>query len=151
MASESDVATHRPFAVRFFNEAWTYIEKPERTPADDLRMIHLTHASRMHWEYAGDDRNRSIGEWQISRVYAVVGRAEPALYHAQRALEYANGLDPFVIGFAHEAMARAFALIGDADAARSHLARARYAADDVQDERDRKLLLDDLATIEESD
>jgi hypothetical protein len=44
-------------------------------------MVHMAHASRFHWDNVGDDQNRAIGEWQVARVYAVLGRAESALFH----------------------------------------------------------------------
>ena len=79
-------------------------------------MIHAAHASRHHWGHAGTPVNVSIGEWQLSRVYAVVARAEPALYHGRRALEIArqNHLGRFYVAYAYEALARASAVAGKA-------------------------------------
>jgi hypothetical protein len=31
-------------------------------------MVHTAHAPRFHWDNVGDDQNRAIGEWQVSRV-----------------------------------------------------------------------------------
>ena len=53
-------------------------------------MIHAAHASRYHWGEVGDDVNLARGEWQCSRVYAVLGRGEPALWHARRCVEIAE-------------------------------------------------------------
>ena len=57
---------------------------------DDDRMLHAAHASRYHWGEAPEcePANLARGEWQISRVYMVLGRAEPAIWHAQRCLEH---------------------------------------------------------------
>ena len=73
---------------------WTLLEKTDRTPAQDDEMLHAAHASRYHWGEIGDPVNLARGEWQCSRVYAILGRAEPALWHARRCLEIdeANGL-----------------------------------------------------------
>jgi len=146
--SNSEQLESRQLAKRFFKQTWTYLEKPDRTPDDDLMMIHLAHASRLHWQIAGDARNWSIGEWQISRVYAVLGRAEPAFIHGRACLRIAteNRLRPFQLGFAHEAIARALA-ISDPESAREHIATATAFAQDVEDPEDKKNLESDLATI----
>ena len=137
----------RELAVRLFNGVWELLERPDRTPAEDDRMVHMAHASRFHWEEVGVAVNLARGEWQCSRVYTVVGRAEPALHHARRVLQVCrdNGIGDFDLGYAYEALARAHALAGDADEARKWLARAREV--DVAEADDRELLLADLDTI----
>lgn len=137
----------RELAVRLFNGVWELLERPDRTPAEDERMVHMAHASRFHWEEVGAAVNIARGEWQCSRVYTVVGRAEPALHHARRVLEVCqdNGIGDFDLGYAYEAMARAHAVAGDADEARDWLAKAR--AVDVAEADDRELLMADLDTI----
>lgn len=143
-----DKPVHRQLAVELFNQTWSLLDKPDRTLAETDAMIHGAHASRYHWGLVGDATNLSIGEWQISRVYAVLRRAEPALYHAQRCLEISeqSAVAPFFLAYAHEAIARSLALSQDAGAAQ-HLAKARALADMVTEEDDRKLLLGDLETI----
>ena len=61
-------------AVDLFNYTWTLIEKADRTPAEIDEMIHAAHASRYHWSKAGTTVNLGRGEWQVARVYAVLGR-----------------------------------------------------------------------------
>jgi len=89
------------------------------------------------------------GEWQISRVYAVLGRAEPALYHARRVLELCqeNGIGDWDLAFAYEAVARAHAVGGDAGQAREYTDRALAAAGDIADSEERDLVLADLETV----
>ena len=84
--TELDGATRRQLAKDLFNHTWTLLEKTDRTPAEDDEMIHSAHASRYHWGEVGvgEPVNLARGEWQCSRVYAVLGRAEPALWHARR-------------------------------------------------------------------
>ena len=137
----------RELAVRLFNGVWELLERPERTSAEDERMVHMAHASRFHWEEVGTAVNIARGEWQCSRVYAVIGRAEPALHHARRALQVCrdNGFGDFDLGYAYEALARAHAVAGDADQAREWLARARTV--EVAEDDDRELLAADLDTI----
>ncbi len=96
--------------------------------------------------------NRSTaarGEWQCSRVYATLGRAEPALYHGRRCLEFTekHGLSPFDIGCAHEAIARAARLAGIDEQADKHAALATAAAEEITDPEERQVLLADIATL----
>jgi hypothetical protein len=143
----TDADLHRKLAVRFFNEAWALIEQPDRTEDDNLLMIHLAHASRMHWQAVGDASNRTIGEWQISRVYSVLIRAEPALYHAQSCLRIAATTEsPFLQGYAHEALARAFAITANSALDR-HLSAARSFAERITDVNEREALLKDLSSV----
>jgi hypothetical protein len=95
--------------------------------------------------------NLARGEWQVSRVYATLGRAEPALYHAQRCLAYCEAspgeLEDWDLPFAHEALARAHAVAGDEDEAARFEARARELAERIGDPEDREQLEQDLATL----
>jgi tetratricopeptide (TPR) repeat protein len=145
-----DVATQRQLAADLFNRAWKLLEKPDRTQSEDDELLHCAHASRYHWIGAGTQINAARGEWQCSRVYAVLGRAEPALHHARRCLELAETAPdaaPWDVPFAYEALARAYAVAGDEDEARQWLAKAREAAEAIEREGDRKLLLSDLETV----
>ena len=114
-------------------------------------MIHAAHASRYHWGQvpSATPAHLARGEWQISRVYAVLGRAEPALYHARRVLDLCqqNGIGDWDLAFAYEALARAHAVAGDAARAREFTDRALAATEDIADDEDRDLVLADLETI----
>jgi hypothetical protein len=114
-------------------------------------MIHAAHASRYHWGLVPEatPANLARGEWQISRVYAVLKRAEPARYHAQRVLDICqdNGIADWDLAFAFEALARAHAVAGETGKARHYTDRALAAVDNITDEEDRALVLADLETI----
>ena len=118
-------AQRRRLAVDLFNHTWTLIEAAERTPEQDDEMIHAAHASRHHWAEVevGTRANLGRGEWQISRVYCVLGQAEPPLYHAHRCLAYVlegDDAEDWDLPFAYEALARAIAVAGDgSESARS--------------------------------
>jgi hypothetical protein len=142
-------AGERRLAVDLFNETWSLLETGDRSPEQDERMIHAAHGSRLHWEAAGTAENVAIGDWLCSRVYAVLGRAEPAMYHARWCLARAESehLRDWVRAEGHEAMARAHALQGDLDEARHHVADARAICDTIDDAEDRKVVLGDLATL----
>ena len=143
------VTDERELARTLFNQTWTLIEKESRSPEEDERMIHMAHASRFHWDNVGDDQNRAIGEWQCSRVYATLRRAEPALYHARRCLNYADraGADVWLVASAYEGLARAQAVAGDFEAARDSRSRAIAIVETVSDPEDRKIVLADIDTL----
>jgi DNA-binding transcriptional MerR regulator len=142
---------HRRIGIDLFNFTWTLLEKADRTPAEIDTMIHAAHASRYHWSLASGSTpaNLARGEWQCSRVYAVLHRGEPALWHARRCLEICeeNGIGDWDIAFAYEALARASRVAGDQAGMEEWLARAREAGDAIKEEEERDLLLSDLATV----
>src|SRR5690606_16440823 len=111
-AMDDEARVHRRLAAELFNRVWSLLEQPDRDQAADDTMLHAAHASRFHWGEVGTPVNLARGEWQISRVYAVLGRAEPALHHARRCLEIceAHGIGDFDLAFAYEALARASAV-----------------------------------------
>jgi DNA-binding transcriptional MerR regulator len=139
----------RQLAVDLFNGVWRLLEKEDRNVEDDDRMLHMAHASCYHWGQVGDPVNRSRGEWQCSRVYSVLGRTEPALYHARRGLEIcqAHGIGDWDLAFAYESLARAHAVAGDKDQARSWTEQALAAAEDIAEDEDRELLHTDLEAV----
>jgi len=143
------VTDERLLGAQLFNETWRLMEQENRTSEDDDRMIHMAHASRYHWGQAAEatPANLARGEWQVSRVYSVLGRAEPALHHAQRVLDLCqeNGIGSWDLGFAYEALARAHAIAGDSVRAREFTDRA--LAVDIPGEKDRELLHADLESI----
>lgn len=149
MTEGVDAAVHRALAVDLFNGTWVLLEQPDRSPADDDRLIHMAHASRYHWGEVGTPANLARGEWLCSRVYAVLGRAEPSVHHARRVLMICieNGIGDWDLAFAHEAVARALTVAGDADGALAAAELARAALADVADDEDRAQVLADLATI----
>jgi hypothetical protein len=141
---------HRQLGVDLFNEVWRLMETRE----DDERMLHAAHASAYHWGEAPEcePKNRARSEWQVSRVYAVLGRAEPAHHHAQRCLEISEAnpenMEDWDLPFAHEALARAHAVAGNAAESRDHLARARELAVSLADPEDREHLEEALADLD---
>jgi hypothetical protein len=144
-----DAKTERQLAASLFNHVWTLMEKTDRTRAEDDEMLHAAHASRHHWAQVGGAENLARGEWQVSRVYCVLRRGEPALYHAQRCLDIcqANGIGDWDLAFAYEALARASAVAADTASCERYLAQARAASEHIRDQEDRDQLQKDLATI----
>lgn len=149
-SSELDqAAAHKFFSANCFNKAWELIDKTDRTPDEDQQMIRLNQASMWHWTQREDctDKNLSIGYWQASRIYALLGQADNARSYGQLSLEYSKDQAPFYGGYAHEALARAEWVAGSPEKAEEHLSRAKQMADDVEEQEDREVLEADLETI----
>jgi hypothetical protein len=144
-----DPRVQQRLAARLFNRVWELLDQADRTVEDDDEMLHAAHASRYHWGQVGEPVHAARGEWQCSRVYATLGRAEPALYHGRRCLEFTekHGLSPFDIGCAHEAIGRAARIAGVDEQADKHVALAREAAEQITDPEERQVLLADIATV----
>jgi DNA-binding transcriptional MerR regulator len=147
-----DPADQRQLAVDLYNSTWTLLEKPDRTPAETDEMIHRAHASRWHWARAGTGVNLARGEWLCSRVYATIGRGEPALWHARRCVEINEELgrearESWDLAAAYEAMARASFAAGDPASGGLWKAKARAALEEVADADDRQPIEADLATL----
>ncbi len=151
MPPELDPTTQRQLAAGLFNYTWTLLEREDRTAEDIDRMIHAAHASRLHWDVIGLPSNRARGEWLCSRVYATLGRAEPALWHARRCLAIVEaggeGFEDWDLPAAYEGLARASAVAGDRDQAEVWRARSRDALRAVAGAEDRELIEGDLATL----
>lgn len=148
-AGTTTPADERALAVSLFNGVWDLMGTENRSTADDDRMLHMAHASRYHWGQVGAPENLARGEWQCSRVYAVLRRPEPCLHHATRVLELCreHGIGDWDLAFAYEAIARAHAIAGDAALAREFTEQAIAAAADIADDEDRELVLSDLESI----
>lgn len=149
-----DADAHGRLGKALFNHTWTLLEVPDRTPEQVDEMISATHASAWHWSKAGGTlANAARAQWQIARVYATLGRGEPALIHARRCLELAEAAaaagvaDDWDVPSALEGLARAQAVAGDRAGAAATLARGREAAAVISDPEDRQLIESDLASI----
>ena len=118
---------------------------------EDDEIVHAAHASRYHWGKAESCKpvNLARGEWQVSRVYSVLGRAEPALYHAQRCLDICreHAIGDFDVAYAYEALARASAVAGRAAEAARYVGLGRAAGERIADQEDREQFLKDLAAV----
>ena len=139
-------AAHRYFSADYFNRVWRLLDKTGRSSEEDEQMISMAHASLAHWRDRDGcgPQQLSIGLWQLSRVYAELGRAILAEDYGQRCLQISKEEPPFYRGYAHEALARAARASGDSDSFRKHLEEATALAGEVADEQERKMLTADL-------
>jgi DNA-binding transcriptional MerR regulator len=149
MSTELDKQTQKALAASLFNRVWELLEKADRTSADDDEMVNAAHASRYLWTDIGDAQNWAIGDWQVSRVYAALGRGEPAVHHARRSLDHAVQVDgqPWLLASAYEGLSRAYAVAGDRAAATEWKQKAEERLTMVDDADDREIVERDLATL----
>ena len=142
-------AAHRYFAADCFNRTWDLLEKSDRSEDENLLMIATAQASLWHWTERADStaQNLSIAYWQLSRVYAVLGDAGQARRYAEACLGRSGESAPFYLAYAHEALARAASVAGDASTVERHLAEARTLVVQVAEPAEREALEKDLATI----
>jgi DNA-binding transcriptional MerR regulator len=147
--AELDAVTQRALAVSLFNRVWSLLEQPDRSVVDDDELVNAAHASRYLWTSIGAATNHAIGDWQISRVYATLGRAEPAVHHARRCLALAQDVEgeTWLLASAYEGLARAYAVAGDRAAALEWKAKAVARLGEVADADDREIVERDLASL----
>ena len=139
---------HRQLGVELYNATWTLLDKESRTPADDDAMLNATHASAYHWSRADGAGPEHVArsQWQISRVNAVLGRGEAAVYHARRCFEACteNGIGDWDLASAYEALARAHRVVGNDAEYRRNLELGREALAQIADPEDREHIAEDL-------
>ena len=143
--------SHKQLAVNSFNTVWDLLDLPQRTTEEEEKMIHLAHTSFWHWTQVPEHtaKNLSIGYWQLSRVYSTVRLGERAVYYGNRCLEVSleHNIEPFYIGYAYEALCRAYALLGQTDASKKAYSTALEYVQQIVDENSKEMLVKDLQTI----
>ena len=146
-----DAAGQRELAVSTFNRVWELLELPERALEETDEMIHAAHVSCYVWSRIGTAANVARGEWQCARVYAALGRAEPALWHAGRGLELneagGEGFEDWDLPSAQQGMAHAQLVAGDREEALRWGGRARAALERVEDPEDRELIESQISEL----
>ena len=151
MAEVPGKDVRRALAVEFFNRTWELLELRERTPEQVDEMIHSAHVSCALWRQVGAPANGARGEWQCARVYATLGRAEPALWHARRCLELTtaggDGFEDWDLPGAQQAMAHVNLVAGDLEEARRWVVLARAGAARIEDAEDREIIESQIAEL----
>jgi len=147
--SEELKKIHHKLAVDCFNATWDLLEKKDRTEEDNFKMIHTAHASRFHWGEIGTPLEFQRGEWQISRVYSVLGHGESALLHAQYCHDTCTEkkIGDFDMAFACEALARAHHVLGNSGKRDIFIKMAKVASEKIEDPGNKEYLLGELNSV----
>jgi hypothetical protein len=140
---------HNRLGRQLFNSTWELIDKPDRSPDDDVEMLLRATASRYHWGQIGGPEEVASGDWQVAHVACLVGLADLAQRFAARSLATATaeGWRGWRLASAHEGMARACAAAGDSLGRSRHVAAAEAALAEEADEEDREIVASQLASI----
>jgi uncharacterized protein YndB with AHSA1/START domain len=146
-AQDADGSWHRMAAIEANNSTWELLGRDGLSADEVDDLLGRAYASTYHWRRAAgrSPENQARGSWLVSRVHAVLGHGDLALYHADRcaAVVTEAGLKDFDLAYAHEARARALACLGRVDEARSE--RDAAAGVPIADDEDRKIVESDLA------
>jgi len=140
---------HRRLGIELYNRTWELLDGG----ADPDEIVDAAHASAHHWRHAAGatDANRARSHWLCSHAYAVLGRPEPALHHAEHCLALVEGapaqMEDFDLPSAYEALARAHAVAGNAAEAGRYVELGRAEAGKIAEADDRKQLESQLAAI----
>jgi hypothetical protein len=136
-------------AVDLFNETWDLIDKKDRTEAETITMLHKVHTSCYLWREANKPLNNARGEWQVSRVYSILGEGRLALLHGAYSLELCleNGIGDFDLAFGYEAVARAYKALGNAALQEENKQLGLNACESIADNDDRDYTLGNFADL----
>jgi hypothetical protein len=140
---------HHALGVELYNKTWELLEGGGASDA----VVDTAHASAFHWLHAtgATTANRARSHWLCSHVYAVLGRPEPALHHAERCLALVQGapeeMEEFDLPSAYEGLARAHVAAGLGDEARRFVDLGRAEAAKIADAEDRDHLESQLASV----
>ena len=141
---------HKYFSADCFNKTWTLVDKDgTRSTEESMEMLHTAIASLWHWGQREDvtHQNLSIGYWQVSRVYCLIGQPHNARRYGLLSLEYAKELSPFYKGYAYETLARAEMVADNRVIMKTYLEKAREMLKQIKEKEDREILEKDLETI----
>lgn len=143
------VTAHKYFSAENFNKTWEFIEKSERSEEENLAMLHTAIVSLWHWSQREDatPKNLSVGAWQVSRVFSLMGQSDNARSYGLLSLKHAESLEPFFKAYACESLARAEMIANNRVTMKYYLEKAHALAQEVMDEEDKQILLKDLETI----
>ena len=142
--------THHYLGIEMNQQVWKLLGQDERDDQENRCLEHFALASMFHWHHSPEFQplNAQRGHWLLARVYCVLDRGKEALSHATQRFHLTTelGLQDFDLAYAHEAMARGHAAVGDANAAAEHYRHALRSGDTINDDGDRKLFRDDLSS-----
>jgi len=144
----SEDKLHHYLGIELNIQTWNLLCQKKRTDEDNMRMIQFAKGSLFHWELSPvwEPVNTQRGEWMLSHVFAVLGKGELALQHAEKCMELTkkHKFDGFDLGYAYESMARAYACMGKTEEYKKFYNLAESTGNIITDEEDKKIFLSDL-------
>jgi len=149
MTKEDIHVFHKKLAIDNFNHTWDLIDIKERTKEQELEMIHTAHASLFHWMQIGKPLDFARGEWQISRVYNLLGMGESALLHGLYSLNLCldHNIGDFDLAFGYETVARAYKNLEDKDNQNLYYEKALTATKNIAKKDDKDYTLSEIKDL----
>jgi hypothetical protein len=142
-----DETVHRQLAVAAHNRSWELLER-DRDAAEQLELLEAAFTSRHHWRVVGGAQQLAIADWMVARCFAELGEGTLALTYARAAIAAQPPDAPaWLRASLLEGLARAHAALGDGDARNEAVALAQSLLQDEQDEEDRTIIAEQLATV----
>lgn len=139
---------HHQLAIRLNGLVWSLLDNTARSSEEDALLESAALGAMHHWHHSPHFApiNVQRGHWMLSRVYAVLGRADEAQAHATLCATWTMKSDAkdFDQAYALEARARACAARGDTDHAQTLRDEALTAGRAIVGDTDRKYFLQDL-------
>jgi hypothetical protein len=144
-----DADTRRSLAAAAYNECWTLLEQPERSAADDARLITLAFASLHLWEPIARPDQIATGEWMVAHAASHLGLSDVAVLFAQRAWDHAQGdqIPDWMLASAAEGLARAYRCAGRAEEYQEWVSRATDLVTAIAEDEERAIIAGQLAEI----
>jgi len=143
---------HRYFGEMCLAQGWALALQRQRDDAERQHMIHCAHAARFHWTMLADLPSLARADHLLSHIHALHGDGDAALPYAESCMAFVTqggkGFTPTHEAWAHESLARAFALLGDTTKRDEHLEAAHDAGIRIGEVGDLKLLFQVLSTID---
>ena len=102
-------------------------------------MLHLAHASALHWSRVGNELNKMRADMLLAHVHALLGNGPLALSYAQRFYEYFSSQQSpgWEMALAEAILANAAAAAGNEPLHTQHYARAKLLGEAIAEDRDR--------------
>lgn len=132
---------HHYFAMEQNNRAWTLVEQPTRTAAEDDEMLNTAHASALHWNKIGTELNHMRAKMLLAAVHAQLGFGESALAYAEAMRSFFLGRETpdWEVAFVHTIHAHAAHAAGKPALHRESYTRAVQAIDAIKGDKDREI------------
>ena len=143
-------SVHRSLAIEANNSTWEILGKSLEglSPDETEEMTRRAYAAAYHWQRAegATAANEARANWLLSRVWVVRGEGVQGLHYANRCLAVCemSSLVDFDLAYAHEALARAHACLGNHHEAKFHKEIA--AGVPIADPEDKTVVESDLAS-----
>ena len=139
---------HHYMGIELNIQTWNLLENTDRNENDGRRMLFFAKASLYHWQKSPHFKpiNEQRGEWLISRVYAVLNQGEKSLEHANTCMDLTldESLKDFDLAYALEALARAYAALGNSDKMNEYYLKAKSAGENIENKEDLDYLFADF-------